>query len=157
MSMLETRAIIVHVSGDEALVESKGGLGCGNCDSVQGCSSGKLSQLFCSKPRQFKVKNVANANVGDEVQVTLPEGVLLRSSVLMYVLPLVLLLGGGMSGVLWAGEATNRDGYALAGALFGLVTGFLLAKWISRRVPVMAVAERLLAQHAELETPRSRP
>lgn len=157
MNMLETRAIIVHVSGDDALVESKGGLGCGNCDSVQGCSSGKLSQLFCSKPRQFKVKNVANANVGDEVRVTLPEGVLLRSSILMYLVPLVLLLGGAMSGVLWAGEATNRDGYALAGALFGLATGFLLAKWISRRVPVMAVAERLLAQQVELETPRSRP
>ena len=155
--MLETRAIVVHVSGDEALVESKGGLGCGNCDSVQGCSSGKLSQLFCSKPRQFRVKNDANASVGDEVRVTLPEGVLLRSSVLMYVLPLVLLLAGAMLGALWAGEAANSDGYALAGALFGLVTGFLLAKWVSRRVLVMAVAERLPAQHGELETPRPRP
>lgn len=157
MNMLETRAIIVHVSGSEALVESKGGLGCGNCHSEQGCSSGKLSQLFCSRPRQFKVKNDANANVGDEVRVTLPEGVLLRGAVLMYVLPLALLLGGGMAGVQWADGAASRDGYALAGALSGLVSGFLLAKWMSRRVPVMAVAERLPARPDALETPRSRP
>lgn len=126
--MLETRAIIIHIRGNEALVEAKGGGGCGNCDSENGCGSGKLSKLFCSKPRQFIVKNEANAEVGDEVQITLADGVLLRSSMLMYVVPLSLLLSGGMLGAHWASTTAQRDGYSALGALIGLVIGFVLAQ-----------------------------
>ncbi len=142
--MLETRAIVVHLQGKEALVEAKGGGGCGHCDSEKGCGSGKLSQLFCSKPRQFNVQNDANASVGDEVQITLPEGVLLRSSVLMYVLPLCLLLGGGMLGTYWASDVASRDGHAALGSLLGLVSGFFLAKWLSRHLRVSAVASAIV-------------
>jgi len=138
--MLETRAIVVRLQGDEAFVEAKGGGGCGHCDSEKGCGSGKLSQLFCSKPRQFKVKNEADATVGDEVQITLAAGVLLRSAVLMYVIPLALLLGGGMLATSWGSDAASRDGYAALGALVGLIGGFILAKWLSKRQMVMAVA-----------------
>lgn len=138
--MLEMRAIVVRLQGDDVLVEAKGGGGCGHCDSEKGCGSGKLSQMFCSKPRQFKVKNAAQAAVGDEVQVSLADGVLLRSSVLMYVLPLALLLSGGMLGTHWASDAVSRDAYAALGALAGLVGGFVLAKWLARRQQVMAVA-----------------
>lgn len=138
--MLETRAIVIHVRGKDALVEAKGGVGCGNCNSETGCGSGKLSQLFCGKPRQFKVHNEANAAVGDEVQITLPDGVLLRSSMLMYVVPLSLLLSGGMLGAHWGSDTASRDGYAAIGALCGLVGGFLLAKWLSRYQRVSAVA-----------------
>jgi sigma-E factor negative regulatory protein RseC len=138
--MLETRAIVVHVYGKEALVETKGGAGCGNCDSENGCGSSKLTQMFCSKPRQFKVNNEANAAVGDEVQITLPDGVLLRSSMLMYVVPLSLLLSGGMVGAHWAIDAASRDGYAALGSLFGLIGGFVLAKWLANRQRVAAVA-----------------
>lgn len=139
--MLETRAIVVYVQGKEALVETRGGVGCGNCSPEKGCGSSKLTQLFCSKPRQFTVRNEANAIVGDEVQITLPDGVLLRSSLLMYVVPLSLLLSGGMLGAYWAGAVANRDGYAILGALLGLVCGFALAKRMSNRQRVMAVAQ----------------
>lgn len=138
--MLEMRAIVVRLQGDDVLVEAKGGGGCGHCDSEKGCGSGKLSQMFCSKPRQFKVKNEAHAAVGDEVQVSLADGVLLRSSVLMYVMPLALLLSGGMLGAHWASDAVSRDAYAALGALVGLVGGFVLAKWLAKRQQVMAVA-----------------
>jgi len=139
--MLETRAIIIKVQGSEALVEAKGGGGCGHCDSEKGCGSGKISQLFCSKPRQFKVQNASHANVGDEVQVVLADGVLLRSSMLMYVLPLSLLLSGGMLGAHWAHDGASRDGYAALGSLLGLLGGFVLARWMSKRMLVSAVAK----------------
>ncbi|KAF0206385.1 MAG: sigma-E factor negative regulatory protein [Gallionellaceae bacterium] len=142
--MLETRAIVVHVQGNEALVEAKGGGGCGNCDSEKGCGSGKLSQMFCSKPRQFKVHNEADARVGDEVQITLPDGVLLRSSIIMYVMPLSLLLSGGMLGSHWASDTASRDIYASIGSLLGLIGGFLLARWISKRQLVAAVARPVI-------------
>ena len=85
--MTETRAIVVSLDGNKAMVESLQGGGCGNCDSENGCGSGKLSQLFCSEPRRFRVRNDVNAKVGSVVLVTVAEGVLLRSALLMYFLP----------------------------------------------------------------------
>jgi len=99
--------------------------------------------LFCSNPRQFKVLNEANAGVGDEVQIILQDGVLLRSSMLIYALPLVLLIIGGIAGSYWSNDTANRDGLASIGSLLGLFAGFVLAKWIARRHPVMAIARPL--------------
>lgn len=147
--MLETRAIVIHVHGSEALVEASGEGGCGHCSSQNGCGSSKLTQLFCSKPRQFKVQNEANAGVGEEVQISLQDGVLLRSSILIYVLPLVLLLGGGMLGSLWSGDAASRDGMAAIGSMLGLIVGFVVAKKLAKNQTVMAVARPLAHSRSE--------
>jgi sigma-E factor negative regulatory protein RseC len=127
--MLEMRAIVIQVEGDEASVQPLSTGGCGHCDSEGGCGSGTLTKLFCSnKPRHFKVSNVARAKVGDEVQVSIPDGALLRGAMKMYVLPLILLLIGGIAGVGMAGETASRDAYAAAGAVIGLLLGFILAR-----------------------------
>lgn len=128
--MLEMRAIVIQVEGDEASVQPVGTGGCGHCSSEGGCGSGTLTKLFCSsKPRHFKVSNKARARVGDEVQVTIPDGALLRGAMKMYVLPLMLLLIGGIAGAGLAGDASpGRDAYAVTGAVIGLVLGFVLAR-----------------------------
>lgn len=141
--MIETRAIVIRLEGKEALVESTQGGGCGNCDSENGCGSGKLSQLFCSTPRRFRVRNDANAQVGSLVQVTLEEGVLLRSALLMYMLPLVLLLGGALAGAQWANEV-NSDAWSAIGGLIGLSLGFVLVKVISLRRRLSSVAQPVI-------------
>lgn len=127
--MLEMRAIVLQTQGEEASVQPLGNGGCGHCNSEGGCGSGKLTKLFCSNtPRQFRVNNEVRAKVGDEVRVSIPDGVLLRGAIKMYVLPLLLLLAGGIAGVELSGETTLRDAYAVAGAAGGLLLGFMLAK-----------------------------
>lgn len=142
--MIETRAIVIRVEGDDALVESTQGGGCGNCDSENGCGSGKLSQLFCSEPRRFRVRNDGNAQVGALVQVTLPDGVLLRSALVVYMLPLVLLLGGAMIGAQWVNDAADSDAYAALGGLIGLSSGFVLVKGLSLRRRLTSVAQAVI-------------
>lgn len=127
--MLEMRAIVIQVRGEDASVQPIGTGGCGHCDSEGGCGSSTLTKLFCSnKPRNFKVHNVVGAKVGDEIQVSIPDGALLRGAMKMYVLPLILLLVGGIAGGSLAGEAALRDAYAVAGAVGGLLLGFVLAR-----------------------------
>lgn len=127
--MLEMRAIVIQVDGEEASVQPLSTGGCGHCDSEGGCGSGTLTKVFCSnKPRQFKVRNEVRARVGDEVQVSIPDGVLLHGAMKMYVLPLILLLVGGTAGTNLAGELALRDAYAVAGAVVGLTLGFILAR-----------------------------
>lgn len=143
--MLETRAIVMQLDGAEAIVEAIQGGGCGLCSSVQGC--GKASQLFCSQPRRFRVRNEMNARVGEEVQVFVADGVLLRSAAVIYVLPLMLLLTGGMLGSHFADSVAGSDAYAAAGALLGLVVGFALSRLISLRQCTLSSAQPLIARH----------
>lgn len=144
--MLEMRARVIQVHGDDVSVQPLGGGGCGHCSSEGGCGGGMLSKMFCSdKPRNFHVRNEVNAKVGDEVQISLPEGVLWRGAMKMYVLPLILLLGGGLSGVSLASEAALRDVYAVAGAVIGLIFGFVVAKLspgVGRAVAISIVTPR---------------
>ena len=96
--MLEMRAIVMQLRGKDASVQPIGTGGCGHCDSEGGCGSSTLTKVFCNnKPRIFYVRNEVNAKVGDEVQISIPDGVLLRGAMKMYVLPLILLLVGGIA------------------------------------------------------------
>lgn len=131
--MLETHAVVVQLLEKPfVLVEASKGGGCGQCDG-QGCGASKLTQLFCSKPRQFKVDNSINASVGDEVVVSVVEGAVLRGIGLVYLLPLVLLFAGAALASNLAVQDAQRDGYAALGALSGLMVGFVFARWISSR------------------------
>jgi sigma-E factor negative regulatory protein RseC len=139
--MLQTRAIVIRLEGRDALVESTQGGGCGNCDSEGGCGSGKLSQLFCSEPRRFRVRNEGNAQVGSLVDVVVPEGVLLNSALLMYIVPLLMLLFGAMVGSKLTPDVAGVDAYSAMGALAGLAAGFFLVKFISSRRRLSASAQ----------------
>ncbi len=130
--MLETRAVVVRVEGEHAFVQASQGGGCGQC-SGKGCGTAKLSQLFCSQPRQFQVDNPINARVGDQVVISVADGTVLRGIGLLYLLPLVLLAAGATIGNIAAPLVEQRDGYAAAGAFIGLVLGFALSKWFAAR------------------------
>lgn len=146
--MLETRAIIIQLDGAEAIVEARQGGGCGQCNSENGC--GKASQLFSSQPRRFRVRNEINARVGEEVQVFVADGVLLRSAAIMYLMPLLLLLLGGSLGSHWAGDAGSRDGYAVIGAMLGLVAGFVLARLFTLGQRALSSAQPVIARSEEM-------
>jgi sigma-E factor negative regulatory protein RseC len=141
--MNEMRAIVVGLHGSEAEITPVGGNGCGHCASGNGCGSGKLSQLFCSsKQRTFNVSNAISAQVGDEVDVGLPDGVLLRNSILMYVLPLISMLS---TSLLAAGVFENSsDAAALLGAAVGLLVGFFVVRQLTKRSGMQAVVRAVV-------------
>lgn len=129
--MLEIRATVVQVEGDEALVSPLHQGGCGHCSS-SGCGSGGLAKLSCdSAPRVFRVVNRIQASAGDEVRISLPDGMLLRGAAKMYGLPLILILLGGSVGASLAVTDAAKDAYAASGALLGLVLGFQIARMTS--------------------------
>jgi len=129
--MLETRAIVIRLEGEEAVVEAVHGGGCGSCAGGNGCSSGALGQMFCVKPRQFRVRNGIGARVGEEVEVAVAEGALLRSALILYALPMSLLFAGALSGAHWLASVGGDDAGAALGAATGLLAGFALARVIA--------------------------
>jgi sigma-E factor negative regulatory protein RseC len=128
--MLETRAVVVNVDGQSAMVRAEVASGCGHCGG-KGCGASKLSRLFCSYPREFEVRNQINAAVGDSVIVTVADGAVLRGVAEVYLVPLICLALGGLIGSRFAPLAASNDANAALGALVGLVVGFVIARWLS--------------------------
>lgn len=147
--MIQTRAIVIHLDGKNALVESTLNGGCGNCDSANGCGSSKLSQIFCSEPRRFTVRNECNAQPGSLVEVSLPEGILLRSALLMYIFPLVLMLSGAMLGNWLAHESPDSDAYSAVGGFVGLVSGFFILKFLTFHGALYSSVQSVILQNED--------
>lgn len=129
--MLETPALVVETDQAAALVEADFGGGCGSGMCAKGgCGAAVLAQIFSRNPRgPMRVGNPIQARIGERVIVGVEEGMLVRSTLLAYLLPLALLLGGAL-----AGRAGGGDGLAAVGALLGLAIGWGLARLLGRRL-----------------------
>lgn len=128
--MTETEATVVALQGDEAVVRTEKQGGCGRCHEPGGCGGQSLSQMFCAKPREYALLNTIAAEVGDKVVLGVPDGVLNRTALLAYVLPVVGVLLGAIGGRALAGS----DSAAVVGAAVGLLLGWW---WLRRRRTAM--------------------
>ena len=128
--MLETRATIIEIKADHAIVAANQVSGCEQCDG-KGCGSSKVAQMFCNKPRQFEVDNPIGAKLGDDVIISVADGAVLRGISLLYLMPIAfLVLGGGLASM-FASSTQGSDVYVACGGGIGLLLGFVAARWVS--------------------------
>ena len=128
--MLEEHAVVVGVEGDGALLEIVRKAPCGLCGKSRGCGIALWGKLFHHKS-VFKAKNQIGATVGDYVIVGVEENALLRSSAMLYGIPLVALLAGALIAMAFLPEGptgAQKDTYAVIGALIGLALSLLWLK-----------------------------
>lgn len=128
--MLEAEGVIVKIGPEGVFVETSRVSACGSCSSQKNCGTSTLSQLLGGKKSVFKVLDPIGAAVGERVVIGVEEAVLLKSSLLAYLLPLALLLAGAVLAGLPA-PAHLKDAYAGAGAFAGLILGFTALKFAS--------------------------
>ena len=128
--MIEERAIILSLNSETSLAESTATLeierktACGLCGQTRGCGNSIWGKLFAHQSTAFKAQNRINAKVGDSVIVGINESALLKSALLLYILPLASML----IGAILATQIYDTNGYAMLGALLGLVLGFVWVK-----------------------------
>jgi sigma-E factor negative regulatory protein RseC len=95
------------------------------------CGVSGLGKYFSNTRKAIEVKCDASVQAGDELQLSMDEGDLLKAGLLIYLLPSVFALVG-------AGIATRwGDTAAVFGAAVGLAVGFILARlssWTPRLV-----------------------
>ncbi|MGB7816945.1 MAG: SoxR reducing system RseC family protein [Methylotenera sp.] len=131
--MIEERAVILSLerdannisSGDSiATLEIERKTACGLCGQTRGCGNSIWGKLFAHQSTAFKAQNRINAKVGDSVIVGINEKALLKSALLLYILPLATMLFGAIL----ATQFSASDSSALIGAVVGLVLGLLWVK-----------------------------
>jgi len=85
-----------------------------------------------SKEMVLELDNTINARPGDEVTLSMPEGSIIKASMVLYLIPAVGLLVGAILGNRLAGIwGMSPDAVSIAGSLVGLTVGFLISKGLS--------------------------
>jgi sigma-E factor negative regulatory protein RseC len=129
--MISAPVRVVSIAGRMALVEPTEKSGCGGCASRESCGVSGLGKYFASRRKTIAVECDAQVRAGDDLQLSLSEGDLIKAGLLAYMLPCVAAVAGA------AFASGYGDVGAALGAALGAVAGFFLArvsKWAPRVV-----------------------
>lgn len=125
--MIEEVATVsaVYAGGVEVVCFSKSA--CGQCKQNSQCGTGLVSKALPGRDHRFRIATDLPLAVDQQVRIGIPEHSLINSALLVYLLPLLLLLGGALLASAGLGMG---DGGTLAGAALGGFIGFMLAsRW----------------------------
>ncbi len=135
--MLTETGRVVAVEPQSLWVETIRKSTCGSCQAAKGCGHGILNSIRDGQRNLLKVSSSAfpegSFKVDDEVSIAIPEDILVSSSFVVYIIPLLCtLLAAGLAASVVPG-ATDLTALAGAGVGFGL--GVLLVRlhaWLRR-------------------------
>lgn len=132
--MIEEVARVIRSEDGFAWVETQRRSSCSSCASKQGCGTGALSKVLGARVQQMKVRNPVDAKSGDEVILGIEEQALIKSSLAVYLMPLVLMLSAGLLGQWLAPQwLLDADTLGMVFALLGLAAGFIWLRLFNRR------------------------
>lgn len=102
---------------------------CGSCEAKASCGQGVLGRWLGRGSHCIRVlcdKGQADLfTVGQWVEIGVPDGLVVKASLLMYIMPLVAMIMGAAAGqALFAGDLA-----AIMGGIAGFTAGLVLARW----------------------------
>ncbi len=130
--MIETTARVVSADNGTVMVEASAQSGCGGCGSRSVCGVSGLGKYFSGNRKAIEVKCDSNVRAGDELQLSMDEGDMLKAGLLAYLLPSVLALVGAVVATAYG----MGDVGAVLGAATGVAVGLLIGR-ITGWVPTM--------------------
>ena len=129
--MLIETGRVVAVDDEGLWVETIRKSTCGSCAAQAGCGHGILNRLGSDRRGYVRVLpgkvDTTGCEVDDQVRISIPEEVILRGSLVVYMVPLAFMLGGALLAVGLFPE--SRDWPAMAGALLGFAAGWGVVRW----------------------------
>jgi len=133
--MLKESGIVIEVFDQFAIVQTERTSYCGQCTANKGCGTASLSSVLGQKYTRIKVINHGFVKVGDKVVIGLEEQALLKSSVVLYLLPLLSLFvfALGYEMLVTIGEWPHYEPLTILAGILGLFIGLNLAKRIIRQ------------------------
>ena len=123
--MIEEVAVVVKIENHQVWVESGPNSACGGCQQKASCTTNAIGSVL--KKKSVPVDCDIQLKTGDEVMVAIDENLLLRASLLLYLVPLIALFtGAGIADWLLADDALYADLWIAGSALLS----FLFSLWL---------------------------
>ncbi len=155
--MIAETGRVVAVESDGLWVETIQRSTCGSCAAQKGCGQSLLARLAGHSSYLWVLldgRDSAAYQLGDEIQLGIPEDVVVKGSLFVYLVPLLLMiLGSGLAHSWFASE-----GLSVLGALGGLVLGGLVVRWRAQQTRLdPRLQPVLLDQVKDAEQSHSQP
>jgi sigma-E factor negative regulatory protein RseC len=132
-AMIEESAVVVKIENHQVWVESGPNSACGGCLQKASCSTNAIGRVL--KKKSVPVDSDMQLKTGDQVMVAIDESLLLRASLLLYLVPLIALFSGaGMADWLLADNA-NADLWMAGSA----VLSFAVSLWLINKVQSLLI------------------
>ncbi|MFB1011888.1 MAG: SoxR reducing system RseC family protein [Thiopseudomonas sp.] len=141
--MIEERGQVMAVDGDRVRVAVERQSACGSCKARAACGQGMIQALRSGRCQEVEARCSLPVRVGDQVVLGVAEELAVRSALLVYLLPLLALLGGA----LLADAQGLAEGWSILSALggFALAVGgvYLYNRRLAVRGETLAVVLRV--------------
>ncbi|MGB1271458.1 MAG: SoxR reducing system RseC family protein [Endozoicomonas sp.] len=144
--MIEEQGQVVAVEGDSVWVETVRKSTCSGCSAHHGCGQG-LSSKYQSNASLSYIRAFSPFTLqeGDRVIVGIPEGVLMKASMLVYLIPMLSMMVS-----LWLSELVGfSDAATMLFVVIGLALGFVPVKWLGQRAGDMCRVDVLRGLQTE--------
>jgi len=129
--VIEQTATVRREEGEFVWVEAQVAGGCRSCASGgHGCGASTLARALGGRVRRIRVRNDKGSHFGDTVLLGMDERAIVRGSFLLYAIPVLAMLAGGMVAALCGGllGLPGGDAVEAMGAATGLTGGILYAR-----------------------------
>ncbi|MCL1056928.1 SoxR reducing system RseC family protein [Shewanella gelidimarina] len=138
--MEEIAKVVANGNSGWVVVEVEMKSACNHCESGDSCGTSAVAKAFSSKVQRFSIQTERVLAKGERLKLGLPESVILKAALLVYMLPLMGFFIGAYSGnVLAAAVDVNQDLLSIIGALIGGVSAWAVGKKFAK-----ALEERAL-------------
>jgi sigma-E factor negative regulatory protein RseC len=124
--MIEEQAVVIKASKERVTLEVVRSKPCGLCGQVRGCGNSIWGKIFSHQSGHIETRNDLNAKLGDVVILGIDETLMLKSSLMLYGVPLLSMFLGMVIANSFAKEIVEL--YTLLGAVTGLFFGVVMIK-----------------------------
>ncbi|MDP1666625.1 MAG: SoxR reducing system RseC family protein [Methylobacter sp.] len=132
--MIEELAVVVKIENHQVWVESGANSACGGCLQKTSCTANAIGSVL--KKKSVPVDSDIQLKTGDEVMVAIDENLLLRASLLLYLVPLIALFtGAGMAEWLLPVDAHYADLWIAGSA----VLSFTVSLWLINKAQSLLI------------------
>ena len=129
--MIEEQGRVVALESGAVWVETLRKSTCSSCSANAACGQGLMDRLGVGRQRGYvRALTQAQLAVGDTVIIGVREDLLVRSSILVYLLPLL----GLFAAALLAEGLMLPESLVIVAGLSGLLLSWLLVRWRAARV-----------------------
>ncbi len=129
--MIEEHGVVIEIKDKFAFIQTRRDSICGHCDGNKGCGTASLARVVGQKESIVKVINQKNVKVGDRVVIGVAEDALLKSSLALYLIPLLSLFVVAI-GYETLARLLEWPSYEILTALAGLLGLFAGLNWVKR-------------------------
>jgi len=131
--MIEESAVVVKIENHQVWVESGPYSACGGCLQKASCSTNAVGSVL--KKKAVPVDCDIQLKTGDQVMVAIDENLLLRASLLLYLVPLIALFtGAGVAD--WLLDSMQHADLWIAGSA---ILSFLISLWLINKAQVLLI------------------